>query len=191
MPVTLTDEQVAELRTRLGISETNARIAEAAAGLWNDPDTSAEAKALWKRKYPDSDLGDAYNVEQRLNARLDRQEQDAQKREREAREKAIDEQIASKRRDAQERHRATDDAMKRPEEWMVEKNVRDYDVAAEHFFTRQPGTSNGDDSAFDSQFWHHDRSDLFKEISADPEEWGRKEILKTIREGEQRNRGGW
>ena len=191
MPVTLTDEQVAELRTRLGISETNARIAEAAAGLWNDPDTSAEAKALWKRKYPDSDLGDAYNVEQRLNARLDRQEQDAQKREREAREKAIDEQIASKRRDAQERHRATDDAMKRLEDWMVEKNVGDYDVAAEHFFTRQPGTSNGDDSAFDSQFWHHDRSDLFKEISADPEEWGRKEILKTIREGEQRNRGGW
>ena len=191
MPVTLTDEQVAELRTRLGISETNARIAEAAAGLWNDPDTSAEAKALWKRKYPDSDLGDAYNVEQRLNARLDRQEQDAQKREREAREKAIDEQIASKRRETQDRYRATDDAMKRLEDMMVEKNVGDYDVAAEHFFSRQPGTSNGDDSAFDSQFWHHDRSDLFKEISADPEEWGRKEILKTIREGEQRNRGGW
>jgi hypothetical protein len=46
--------------------------------------------------------------------------------------------------------------------------------------------SDGRDGGYDSQFWHHDRQDLFKEIAADPEEWGRKEILKTLREGDRR-----
>ena len=71
---------------------------------------------------------------------------------------------------------------------MIEKNIGDYDVASEHFFTRQPGTSNGDDSAFDSQFWHHEKQDLFREIAADPEEWGRKEILKAARSQGQQDR---
>jgi len=186
MPVTLTDEQAAELRTRLSQAETNRQIAEAASKLWNDPERGNRAKALWKEQFPDSDLAE-YDVEQRINQRLDREAQERRDAEKAAREREQDEQLARNRRETQERYKATDDAMTRLEKMMIEKNVGDYEVAAQHFFSREPQPS--DDAGFDSQFWHHDRSDLFKEITADPEEWGRKEILKTIREGERRQPG--
>lgn len=189
MPVTLTDEQVAELRARLGQGETNARIAEAAARLWNDPERGSRAKALWKEQFPDTDLG-PWDVEQRINERLDNERRERLEAEKAARDREQDERLAQKRRETQDRFGATDDAMSRLEALMVERNIGDYDVAAEHFFSRDPRVSDGSQE-YDSQFWGHEKQDLFKEISADPEAWGRKEIMKTLREGERRTTGGW
>lgn len=189
MPVTLTDEQVAELRARLGQAETNAKIAEATAKIWNDPERGERAKALWKEQYPDTDLG-PYDVERRINERLDKERLERQQAEKAAREKEQDERLAKKRSETKDRYGATDDAMERLERMMVERNIGDYDVAAEHFFTREPRVSDGTQE-YESQFWRHDQKDLFKEISEDPEAWGRKEIMKTLRDQERQERGGW
>lgn len=189
MPVTLTDEQVQELRQRLAQAETNGKIAEATARIWNDPERGERAKALWKEQYPDTDLG-PYDVERRINERLDKERLERQVAEKEAREREQDARLAAKRKEAQDRYGATDDAMDRLEKMMVERNIGDYDVAAEHFFTREPRVSDGTQE-YDSQFWQHEKGDLFKEISADPEAWGRKEILKTLKDQERQERGGW
>jgi|SRR5215469_3186349 len=188
MPVTLTDEQVAELRQRLGQAETNRQIAEAASGVWNDPEFGDEAKRLWKRKYPDTSIPD-FDLEQRINKRLDSEREEREAERKASRDREQDQRIAAQRKEVQDSYGFTDDAMKRLEDFMVERNVGDYEVAAEHFASRNPRMSDGQDAGYDSQFWHHERQDTFKEIAADPEEWGRKEILKTLREGEQRRPG--
>jgi len=188
MPVTLTDEQVTELRQRLGQAETNRQIAEAAKGVWDDPEFGDQAKALWKRKYPDTSIPD-FDLEQRINKRLDERDKREADERKAARDREQDERIASQRKTTQEGFGFTDDAMKRLEDFMVERNIGDYEIAAEAFSARNPRVSDGQDAGYDSQFWQHEKQDLFKEIAADPEEWGRKEILKTLREGEQRRPG--
>ena len=187
MPVTLTDEQVAELRQRLTAAETNRKIAEASADIWNDPETGDAAKALWKKKFPATDLG-GYDVEQRVNARLDRERKEREEAAKAARDREEDERLASKRKEVQDRYGATDDAMTRLEKLMLERNIGDYDIAGEHFFSREPRMSDGTNE-YDSQFWAHEKQDLFKEITADPEAWGRKEIMKTLRDQERAERG--
>ena len=189
MPVTLTDEQVTELRGRLTQADTNRQIAEAAAKLWNSPERGERTKALWKEEFPDSDLG-PFDVEQRINARLDKDREERAQEAKAQRDRETDERVASQRKATQDRYGATDDAMSRLEQLMVERNIGDYEIAGEHFFSREPRVSDGTQE-YDSQFWNHERQDTFKEIAADPESWGRKEILKTLREGERRNGGGW
>lgn len=190
MPVTLTDEQVAEMRQRLSQAETNKQIAEAAAGVWNHPEHGEQAKRLWKTVYPDTSIPD-YDLEQRITKRLDAERDEREKAAKDARDREADERIASKRKEIQGRYGATDDAMKRLEDLMVERNIGDYDIAAEHMFSRDPKVSDGSQE-YDSQFWAHEKQDLFKEIASDPEGWGRREILKTLREGErQTNPNRW
>ena len=186
MPVTLTDEQVAELRTRLGQADTNEKIAQAASRLWNSPERGDRAKALWKEEFPDSDLG-GFDTEQRINARLDREAKERADAEKAAKDRAADERVATSRKKTQEDYGFTDDAMTRLEQMMVERNIGDYEVAASYMAAREPRPSDGS-NAFDSQFWQHEKKDLFKEIAADPEEWGRNEILKTLRSQEQQQR---
>ena len=188
MPVTLTDEQVAELRRRLTQAETDGQIAAASAKIWNSPERGERAKALWKEEFPDTDLG-GYDVEQRLNARLDRERREREEAEKTARDRQQDERIASQRKEIQDRYGATDDAMTRLEKLMVERNIGDYEVAGEYMFSREPKVSDGQE--LDSGFWQHEKADTFKEIASDPEAWGRSEILKTLRESERRERGGW
>jgi len=190
MPVTLTDEQVLELRQRLGAAETNRQIAEAAAGVWNHPEHGDAAKKIWKTVYPDTSIPD-FDLEQRVNARLDKERDEREAERKAARDREQDERISSKRRETQDRYGATDDAMKRLEDLMVERNIGDYEVAAEYMFSREPRMSDGQDAGYDSQFWNHERQDTFKEIAADPEGWGRREILKTLREGERQANNRW
>jgi hypothetical protein len=188
MPVTLNDDQVAELRQRLGQAETNRQIAEAARGVWDDPDLGEAAKRLWKQKYPDTSIPD-YDLEQRLRGEIQKDRDERAAADKAARDREADARVASERKAVQDRYGATDDAMTRLERLMVERNIGDYEVAAEYMFSREPRASDGRDDSYDGQYWRHDQQDLFKEIAADPEEWGRKEILKTLREGERQRPG--
>jgi len=189
MPVTLTDEQVADFRQRMAEAETNRQIAEAAAKIWNSPERGDRAKALWKEEFPDADLG-SYDVEARVKAELDRRDKVHADADKARREREQDESMAAQRKAIQERYSATDDAMTRLEKMMVEKNVGDYEIAAEHMFSREPRVSDGGNE-YDPGFWNHQQREGFEEISRDPEGWGRREILKTLRQEERRNRGGW
>jgi len=189
MPVTLTDEQVADLRARLAQAETNKQIAEAAAGVWNHPEKGNQAKALWKEVYPDSAIPE-FDLEQRVNKRFEEEKRERDDREKRDRDREQDERIAAKRKETQESFGFTDDAMTRLEKLMLDRNIGDYEVAASYMASREPKVSDGE-SGYDTGFWNHQKNDQFEEIAKDPEGWGRRELLKTLRETDQRNRGGW
>ena len=190
MPVTLTDEQVQELRARLTKADTDSKIAEASAKIWNSPERGARAKALWKEEFPDTDLKE-WDVEQRINARLDGERKEREDAAKAARDRESDERLAADRQKIRDRFGATDDAIERLEKMMIDRGIGDHEVAAEFFFSREPRVSDGQDGGYDSQFWQHEKQDLFKSITADPEAWGRGEILKTLCEQERNERGGW
>lgn len=189
MPTTLTDEQVAELRRRLSQEETNRQIAEAAATVWNHPEEGARAKEIWKKVFPDSQIPE-FDLEQRVNARFAQEKEERERTEKERRDREQDERIAAKRKETQDAFNYTDDEMKRLEELMVERNIGDYEVAATYMGSRNPRVSDGT-AEYDSGFWNHEKQDIFKEIVADPEAYGRREILKTLREQDRKTRGEW
>ena len=184
MPVTLTDEQLAALQAERQQWLRDRGIAEGATAIWNDPELSDQAKALWKKKYPDQRVPE-YDAEQRVNARLDKIEQERQEREKAEREKMEDERVARQRTEVQERHKWDDATMKRLEDLMVEKRVADYEVAATYLASKEPAPSEAT-ADYDRQFWGYDRQPVFKEIAADPEDYARREISKTLRDMQAR-----
>lgn len=179
MPVTLTDEQIAQLRSRLEAGDRAIPIAESATQLWNHAEFGDEAKAVWKKAFPEARI-DGYDTEQRINARLDKERREREEREKKEREEAEDREWKSKRKAAQDKHGLTDDAMERIEKLMVEKKVGDYDVAATYFVSQEPSPSEGT-AEYDRHFWQHDRTPEYQEVAADPEGYARKEIMKAIR----------
>ena len=182
MPVTLTDEQAAEVRARLQAAERNKQIADMVNGIYNDPALGVEARNLIKKKYPNLQMPD-HDLRTEFNARLDAERKardDAIKAEKEA---EAESNRQTRRKAAQEKYSFTDDGMKQVEDVMVERNIGDYDVAAHYVAAQRPQPT--DDTGFDTHFWNHGRSEEEKKIAQDPEGWARTEILKAAR-NEQR-----
>ena len=74
--------------------------------------------------------------------------------------------------------------MKTMEKWMYDNNVGSYEVAATYHASKNPKPS--EPAGYKDPYWHHEKSDLFKEIAKDPEEWGRQQIINAIN-GQHRN----
>ena len=153
--------------------------------IYNDPALNKEAKRLIKRKYPNLAIPD-FDMEEKLDQRISAAEQ--------AKQRADQEAAAKRDRDAWDTSRArvtkdygfTEDGLKDLENWMQEHAVADHEVAASYRASKNPKTS---EPTYDSQFWHHDQADNFKEISSDPEAWARREILGAINRDSERARG--
>ena len=153
--------------------------------IYNDPALNKEAKRLIKRKYPNLAIPD-FDMEEKLDQRISAAEQ--------AKQRADQEAAAKRDRDAWDTSRArvtkdygfTEDGLKDLENWMQEHAVADHEVAASYRASKNPKTS---EPTYDSQFWHHEKADNFKEISADPEAWARREILGAIHRDSERARG--
>ena len=179
MPRHISDEEYAYLQQRR-------QTADFAESVFNDPTLNNEAKALIKRKYPNMKIPD-YDIEQRVNARVDEYEK-ARRDEIEAqRLEADDKKFHETRSSIQKRYGFTEDAMKSMEDMMVERNIGDYEAAAAYYASKNPQIS---EPTYDSTRWHHERNDSFKEIASDPEAWGRNEIMNAIRRDEARLKGG-
>jgi hypothetical protein len=58
-------------------------------------------------------------------------------------------------------------------------------VAPSYRHSKDPKTTEPADDIY----WHHDKAENFKEISADPEAWARREILGAIHKDTERARG--
>lgn len=179
MPRNISDEEYAYLQQKR-------QTADFAESVFNDPALNQEAKALIKRKYPNMKIPD-YDIEQKVEARFAeaektrREEEDAKKQDFE--EKKFQEARAG----IKKQYGFTDEAMKSLEDMMVERNIGDYEVAASYFASKNPPTS---EPTWDSTRWHHEKTDAFKEITSDPEAWGRNEIMSAIRRDEARQRSG-
>jgi hypothetical protein len=176
MPVTLNDQEVAQLRGEREQWLRDRQIAEFANAIWSDPTLSDEAKALAKKKFPNTQIPD-YDLRQEFKAELKARDDAVAKEKEDAEKKRANDYYANQRKDVQERHGFTDDAMERMETMMRDKRVYDYEVAAEHFASKQPkpieNTAGG-------HFWNHQKQDVFKQIVADPEEYAFQEIVSAI-----------
>ena len=170
MPRTIPDEEWQRVQARM-------QIADFAEDLFNDPQLNKEAKALIKRKHPNMQIPD-YDIEQRLEQRLaaDRKERDD--REREQQERTQKQNFDALRKKTQDDYGFTNEAMEELEKLMLEKNVGDYEVAAQYMASKSPKPS--DATAFSDGLWNIDKAPGFADIAKDPEGWGRSEILKTL-----------
>jgi hypothetical protein len=186
MPVTLTDEQIQQLNAQLEAGKRSRQVEDMVNGIWTDPALSNEAKALFKRKYPDIPI-EGYDVEQKVNARLDAEKKERDDAERKAREERQDNHQREQRKKTQADYGFTDDAMTRLEQLMVERNIGDYEVAAEYLASREPKPSD-DQGGYNSHYWNHQDQDQFKAIASDPEKWAYNEILTAARADQQRQR---
>ena len=153
--------------------------------IYNDPQLNKEAKRLIKRKYPQLSIPD-YDLEAKIDERLNADAQAKQQAEAQA--------VAKRDKDAWDASRAkvkkdygfTDEGLNDLEGWMQDHAVADHEVAASYRASKNPKTS---EPTYDSQFWHHEKADNFKEIASDPEAWARREILGAINRDSERARG--
>lgn len=184
MPLTLTDEQVAQLRQEREQWQRDKQVRESAEAIWNDPELSDQAKALWKKKYPETRIDD-YDLKREIFGRLDAEKAEAEKARREAQEAESVARLQSQKEQVKQQYGFTDDAMDRMEAMMSERKVYDYEAMAPYFASKEPKPI---ESYQNQNRWNHDRTEQFKRISADPEEYAFNEIVNTLREQERRAR---
>lgn len=179
MPRQISDEEYNFLQ--------NKRVtADFVESIYNDPQLNKEAKRLIKRKYPQLAIPD-YDMEEKLEARLSAADQAREQEKIEAKRRADAEAWNASREKVKKQYGFTDEGIEDLEKWMHDKAVADHEVAASYRAAKNPQVSS---PTYDSQYWHHERAPDFKAIAADPEAWGRNEILTAIRKDEERARGG-
>ena len=127
-PRQVTDEEYNFLQGRR-------QVADFVESIYNDPQLTREAKALIKKKYPNLQIAD-YDIEQKVEARFAKDAEERRTKEDNERKAREDTAFKEKRGDTQKRYGFTDDAMKRLETMMVERNIGDYEVAAEYMASR-------------------------------------------------------
>lgn len=167
------------------------QIASIARQMWDSPELGPEAKALFKRHAPKASIPEHDIRVEIRNEFAERDRKAAEEREAE-RLKREDDFWKEKRAKAQKDHNLTEEGIKDLEKLMYERNIGDYDVAATYVASKNPKPSDPyGQPGFKDPYWNHGKSDLFKEIAKDPEEWGRKEIINALHADQQRNRGGF
>lgn len=179
MPREISDEEYSRLIGK-------AQVADFVESIYNDPQLSREAKALIKKKYPQVQIPD-FDIEERINQRFDADRHEREAAEQAKKDAADQEHFKQTRARVQKDYGFTDDGMRDLEKMMLERNIGDYEVAAEYHAVKNPKQSEADQS---DGLWHHQQQDNFAEISKDPEGWARKELISAIRKDEAAQRGG-
>ena len=77
--------------------------------------------------------------------------------------------------------------MTKLEKFMEERYVGDYDFAANYFAAQEPKPTS---EVFDNHYWNFNKRAGFDEITKDPEAWGRLELLRAVKNDQERARGG-
>ena len=178
MPRTINDDEYNFLQQKR-------MTADFVESIYNDPQLNKEAKRLIKRKYPNLAIPD-YDMEEKLDARVRAEDDKKAKEQQETQRKRNQETWDTGRKKAKDEYGLTDEGLTDLEKWMEEHAVADHEVAASYRHSKNPKTS---EPTYDQQFWRHDKADNFKEISADPEAWARREILGAIGRDSERARG--
>ena len=178
MPRQINDDEYAYLQARR-------QVADFVESIYNDPQLNKDAKRLIKRKYPNLQIPD-YDLEEKLDARLDQDRNERQQVEEARRQQEEDDKYKKLRKRTQEEYGATEESMAELEQMMVDRNIGDYEAAAALKWAKNPPTS---DSNYDNHYWNHEKQDGFQDIAKDPEGWARGEIMKSIRADQDRERG--
>lgn len=177
MPRQISDEEYKFLQDRR-------MTADFVESIYNDPQLNKEAKRLIKKKYPQLPIPDL-DLEDKLDQRFSAEEERKRTAAQEAKARRDQETWNASRAKAKKEYSLTDEGLTDLEKWMEEHAVADHEVAASYRHSKNPQTTP---ATYDNQFWRHEKADNFKEISADPEGWARREILGAINRDEQRKR---
>jgi hypothetical protein len=177
MPRNVTDEEYNFLQQRR-------QIADFAESLYNDPELSRELKGMIKKKHPNMRIDD-YDLEQRVEERLAADRREREEQENSRRNEEDQKHFQGVRKKTQEQYGYSDKQMEDLEKLMVERNVGDYDVAAQYMASKEPKPI---EASFSDDRWNHAKTPGFAEIAKDPEEWARSEILKSLRNDEARTK---
>lgn len=177
MPRQVSDEEYSYLQNRR-------MTADFVESIYNDPQLNKEAKRLIKKKYPNLAIPD-FDLEEKVEQRFSAAEQRKQQEATAEKQRKDQEAWNASRTGVKKQYGLTDEGLTDLEKWMEEHAVADHEVAASYRHAKDPKTS---EPTYDSQYWHHDKADNFKEISADPEAWARREILGAIQKDSDRAR---
>jgi tRNA U34 5-methylaminomethyl-2-thiouridine-forming methyltransferase MnmC len=180
MPRQLTDEEFNFLQARR-------QVADFVESIYNDPQLNREAKALIKKKYPNLQIPD-YDIESKLESRLNKEKEEREAERERQRRADEDAKFAKMRKQTQDKHGFTDDAMARLEQLMIDRNIGDYEAGAMLLASKEPKPM--DAGGQHDGFWHVDKQKGFEEIAKDPEAWGRAEIMRAIHTDQERERNG-
>lgn len=175
MPRTLTDAELAQY-------ERDQQTLRVIQSVWDDPSLNREAKALLKKKFPNVQIPD-YDIMQQVDQRFAQEREERERRESERRQQEEEAQYNEKRSATQKKYGYTEEGMTDLEKFMLERNIGDYEVAASYHTAQNPKPS---DAAIDDMRWNHSKQEGFKEIVADPEAWGRAEIMKALHNDQER-----
>jgi len=175
MPRQISDEEYAFLHGKR-------HVADFVEGIYNDPRWNKSAKRLIKQAYPNLPIPDL-DLEDKLERELQADRKKKSDEEEAARRKSEDERWQGQRKKVQQDYGFTDEGMGELEKFMQEKGVGDYEVAAGYRAAKNPPVMK---DGWDDSRWNHEKRDGFKEIAADPEGWGRGEIINSIRNAQMR-----
>lgn len=179
MPRTISDEEYNHLVGRK-------TVADFVEPIYNSKELGAEARALIKKAYPNLQI-EGFDLKQELKSEIAQVRQEFHETERQRKDREETEKFQQTRKQTQDRYRFTDDAMKRLEDLMVERNIGDYEAGALLMAAKEPRAA--DPHAGPAQhYWNHEKQDGFAEISKDPEKWGMRELLQAAERDSQRAR---
>ena len=175
----ITDEQAAQIKQIIEERNQLQQIVRGAQELWNDPKTSARAKALWKEKWPDADIP-GFDQEQKLTGIVNDFEKKRQDEKKEAEIKEHQDRLARQRADVMQRGSYTEDGMHKLEALMKERDILDYEAGDLLFRAKNPMPSDGAADADAAHYWNYDKQPEAQEIARDPERWGFEELRKAV-----------
>jgi len=180
MPVTLTDEQAQQL-------EREHQVYLRATKLWNDPATSEEAKALWKKGFPEEPI-QGHDDKQQLRSEIQKLRDERETEKKQAQEKEQDTDLARRRADIRSKYNLDDDGLKELEDWMTKRGVADHEVAHSYRESQKPKPSEGT-ADYQRHFWHRERNrPEYKEVVEDPEGYAEKEIFGVVKRMQDQER---
>ena len=133
-----------------------------------------------KRGFPTS------SSKTRSNSRFAQEKKERDEREAAAKQQTQETRWKSERARVQKKFGFTDEGMQKLENFMQEKYIGDYEVAAEHIASREPKTS---EVTHAEHFWHIDRQPGFEEMAKDPEGYAFNQFVNAIRNDEKRAKG--
>jgi hypothetical protein len=162
------------------------QIAEIGKGLLRNPDVSDEFKAIIKRAHPQVEIPD-WEIKQNVSKQISDLKKQIEDEKRAAREAAEIEKWNSAKAKVQQEFGLTPEGMKDLEEFMKEKGVGDYEVAATYRHSKNPPQSEANHS---DGFWHHEKEPGYEELVKDPEGYAYNQILAAVRADQARERGG-
>lgn len=158
------------------------QVADFVESIYQDPALNREAKALIKKKYPHLQIPD-YDLEQKVVNTFAAEKKKRDDEEAEKKKKTDEEKWSTEAKAAKEKFGFTDEGWKEVEQFMVERNIPDYEVAASYKASTRPAASTPTSGG---HYWNFDKQDKFKEIIAEPEKWARQELENAARADELR-----